>query len=269
MGGARDPVGGRGRDGVGDDVPEPVGPPDARASDRSPDDGYYEESDGVVPYGENAVHEDPGYVDATSGPMEGFFTEDPVAATRETVVAREEERFGGIKIGSAFFGWLTATAMAVLLVAAVTAAGRAGFLAGMDLIAEAGMASSGGMTGVIVLLTIPFLAYFSGGYVAGRMARFNGIGQGLMVWLWAVIVAAGVALLAMFSGGQLNVLSTLNSFLRLPVGEGQLSTSGVIAVIAVAATALVGAVLGGIAGVHYHRKVDRAGFTPTEEYYQS
>jgi hypothetical protein len=139
----------------------------------------------------------------------------------------------------------------------------------MDLIAEAGMASSGGMTGVIVLLTIPFLAYFSGGYVAGRMARFNGIGQGLMVWLWAVIVAAGVALLAMFSGGQLNVLSTLNSFLRLPVGEGQLSTSGVIAVIAVAATALVGAVLGGIAGVHYHRKVDRAGFTPTEEYYQS
>ena len=28
---------------------------------------------------------------------------------REAVVARERERFGGVKLGSAFFGWLTAT----------------------------------------------------------------------------------------------------------------------------------------------------------------
>lgn len=268
MGGARDPVGGQGRDGVGDDVPEPVGPSDDPASDRSLDGAYYEESDRGVPDGANTGNEEPAYVDATASPVEGFFTEDPAAAIRETVVAREEERFGGIKIGSAFFGWLTATAMAILLVVAVTAAGRAGFLAGTDVTAEAGQAPSGGVTGLIVLLTIPFLAYFSGGYVAGRMARFNGIGQGLMVWLWAIIAAAGVALLAMVSGGQFNVLTTLNSFLRLPVGEGQLSTTGTIAAIAVAATALVGAVLGGIAGVHYHRKVDRAGFTPTQEYYQ-
>ncbi|BAS18013.1 hypothetical protein AHiyo8_63160 [Arthrobacter sp. Hiyo8] len=48
---------------------------------------------------------------------------DPNAATRETVIAREKEQFGGIKIGSAFFGWLTATGMAVLLVALVAAAG--------------------------------------------------------------------------------------------------------------------------------------------------
>ena len=126
----------------------------------------------------------------TGSPVERFFPADPAAAIREAVVAREEERFGGIKIGSAFFGWLTATAMAVLLVAVVTAAGRAGFLAGTDLIAEAGQASSGGVAASITLVSIPFLAYFAGGYVAGRMARFNGIGQGLMVWLWTVILAA-------------------------------------------------------------------------------
>ena len=45
--------------------------------------------------------------------------------TRETVVAREKEQFGGIKIGSAFFGWLAATGMAVLLTALVAAAGTA------------------------------------------------------------------------------------------------------------------------------------------------
>jgi len=262
MGSARDPDGGRGRDGERDDIPEPRGPVDNRASDRSVDGGSYEESDGVVPYGEDAR-----YSIDTGSPVEGL-PRNPVAATRETVVAREEERFGGIKIGSAFFGWLTATAMAVLLIAFVTAAGKAGFLTGADLIAEAGQPSSRGMAGSIMLLSILFLAYFSGGYVAGRMARFNGIGQGLMVWLWALFVAAAVALLAIVSAGQFNVLTTLNSFLRLPVGEGQLSTSGVIAAIAVAAIALIGAVLGGMAGVHYHRKVDRAGFTPREEYYQ-
>lgn len=263
MGSARDSDGGQGRDGEKEDTAEAPGRAD-NGSDRV-DGGFYDESDGAVPYSE-----DPGYLDDAGGPVESSLPGDPVAAIRETVVAREEERFGGIKIGAAFFGWLTATAMAVLLAALVTAAGKAGFLTGPDLIAEAGRTPSpaGGMGGAIMLLAIPFLAYFSGGYVAGRMARFNGIGQGLMVWLWGVIVSAAVALLAIVGGGQFNVLATLNSFLRLPVGEGQLTTSGIIAAIAVAAIALIGAVLGGITGVHYHRKVDRVGFTPTEEYYQ-
>ena len=182
------------------------------------------------------------------------------------MVAREEERFGGIKVGSAFFGWLVSTAMTVLLVALVAAAARAGFLPGTDPLPRAGQESSGGMTGMIVLLSLQLLAYFSGGYVAGRMARFNGVGQGLMVWIWGVIGAAAMALLAIT--GQSNVLTTLNSFLRLPLLDGQLSLGGIIAAIAVAATALIGAVLGGLTGVHYHRKVDRAGFTPTEEYHQ-
>jgi hypothetical protein len=263
MGSARDPDGWPGRDGERDDVPEPVSPPDNRASDRSGEDGIYEE-----PYADAVYSEDAGYVDDADGPVGSFFPGVPVAATRETVVAREEERFGGIKIGSAFFGWLTATAMAVLLAALVAAAGMAGLLTGAAAIAGTGQASSpsAGMSGAIMLLVILFLAYFSGGYVAGRMARFNGVGQGLMVWLWTVIAAAAVVLLAIVGGGQFNVLATLNSFLSLPVGEGQLSTTGIIAAIAAAATALLGAVLGAMAGVHYHRKVDRVGFTPTEYY---
>jgi hypothetical protein len=98
------------------------------------------------------------------------------------------------------------------------------------------------------------------------MARFNGVGQGLMVWLLGVIGAVAATLLAII--GQSNVLTTVDSFLRLPLVDGQLSLDGVIAAIAVAATALIGAVLGGLTGVHYHRRVDREGFTPTDEYYQ-
>lgn len=193
---------------------------------------------------------------------------DPNAATRETVVAREKEQFGGIKIGSAFFGWLAATGMAVLLTALVAAAGTAvGLATSTDVNEAVNQASSDqsvGLVGIIVLLAILFVAYYCGGYVAGRMARFNGARQGFMVWVWAVIFAVLVALLAIIAGGRFNILANLNSFPRIPVNEGQLSTTGIIAAVVVAAVALVGAVVGGLAGMRFHRKVDRAGFTPVE-----
>jgi hypothetical protein len=246
-----------------DGTPESPNQTENSAADHTVGDRVYEETNGVFPDGE-----DDGYVDDTGGPDDGMLPGDAAAdVVRETVVAREEERFGGIKIGSAFFGWLVSTAVAVLLVALVGAAGRAGFLPGTDPLARAGRETSGGgVTGLIVLLSVQLLAYFSGGYVAGRMARFNGVGQGLMVWLLGVIGAVAAVLLGII--GQSNVLTTINSFLRLPLVEGQLSVEGTIAASAVAATALIGAVLGGLTGVHYHRKVDRAGFTPTEQHYQ-
>jgi hypothetical protein len=77
---------------------------------------------------------------------------------------------------TAFFGWLVSTAMTVLLVALVAVAASAGILPGTDPFARAAQESSGGMTGMIVLLSLQLLAYFLGGYVAGRMARFNGVG---------------------------------------------------------------------------------------------
>lgn len=197
---------------------------------------------------------------------------DPTLADRETAVARQKERFGGIKVGSAFFGWLAATGMAVLLTALVAAAGTAVGLANNTDVNEAvnqAARNSGtvGLVGIIVLLVILFLSYYCGGYVAGRMARFNGAKQGLMVWVWALIAAIVVAILGLVAGQQFNVLANLNSFPRIPINEGQLTTTSIIAAIVVALVALVGAVLGGLAGMRFHRKVDRAGFTPDSEYY--
>lgn len=196
----------------------------------------------------------------------------PGLADRETAVARQRERFGGIKAGSAFFGWLTATGMAVLLTALVAAAGTAvGLASNTDVNEAVNQAAQNtgtvGLIGIIVLLVILFLSYYCGGYVAGRMARFNGAKQGLMVWIWALIAAILVAVLGMVAGQQFNVLASLNSFPRIPINEGQLTTTSIIAAVVVAAVALVGAVLGGLAGMRFHRKVDRAGFTPDSEYY--
>lgn len=198
---------------------------------------------------------------------------DPRLTDRQTAVAREREKFGGVKVGSAFFGWLAATGMAVLLTAFVAAAGTAVGLANHTDVNDAvhQMATNGtmGMVGIIVLLAILFVSYYSGGYVAGRMARFNGAKQGMMVWAWALIAAVVVALLGLIAGQQFNVLANLNSFPRIPINEGELTVTSIIAAVVVALVALVGAVLGGLAGMHFHRKVDRAGFTPDETYSES
>ena len=187
------------------------------------------------------------------------------APGRHDVLHREQEHYGGVKVGSAFFGWLTATGTAVLLTALVAAAGTAvGLSTGTDVTDAASSAASDpstiGIVGGIVLLVVLFVAYYCGGYVAGRMARFNGAKQGVAVWLWALVIAALVAVLGAVAGTKFNVLANLNSFPRIPIGEGDLSTAGIVAAVGVAVTSLVGAVLGGLAGMRFHRKVDRAGF---------
>ena len=184
--------------------------------------------------------------------------------TRKSVVDREKAEHGGVKVGSAFFGWLTATGMAVLLTALVAAAGTAVGLAtgtepGQAAAEATTKADTVGLIGGIALLVILFVAYYCGGYVAGRMARFDGAKQGLAVWVWALLVAVVVALVTTVAGSEYNVLSQLNSFPRIPVSEGTLSTAGIVALVAVAVASLVGAVLGGLAGMRFHRKVDRTG----------
>ena len=178
-----------------------------------------------------------------------------------SVTAAQKQEHGGIKIGSAFFGWLTATGMAVLLTALLAAIGTGvGVVKNIDVTKATSTATSNsttvGIAGAIVLLLIVLVAYYCGGYVAGRMARFNGIRQGVAVWLWALVIVVVLAIIAATAGDKYNVLSKLNVFPRIPIKEGTLTTTGIIALIAVAVASLLGAILGGLAGMRYHRKVD-------------
>ena len=91
------------------------------------------------------------------------------------------------------------------------------------------------------------------------MARFNGMKQGVAVWLWALVIAIVVPCSARSPASKFDVLAKLNSFPRIPVNEGTLSTGGIIALLVVAVASLAGAVLGGLAGMRFHRKVDQAG----------
>lgn len=189
-----------------------------------------------------------------------------VEPDRQIVQARQEEAYGGMKIGAAFFGWLTAVGTTVLLAALVAAAGSAiGFATDTtveDAAADAGSnAQTVGIGSAIVLLLVLFVAYFAGGYVAGRMARFDGMKQGLAVWLWAVLVAVVVTVLGLIAGDRFNVLSQLDALPPIPVNAEEATTTGIVALIAVAVITLVGAILGGLTGMRYHRNVDKAGLS--------
>jgi len=186
------------------------------------------------------------------------------ADVRDDVVDRQREQFGGVKIGAAFFGWLTAMGTAVILTAVLAATGAA---LGLGILEDPGAAAEEaaenpetvGWVGGIALLVILFVAYWCGGYVAGRMARFNGVRQGIAVWVWAVVIAIVVALLTLVAGTQFDILFDLNAFPRIPLSEGELTVAGIITAVIVVIASLGGAMLGGMAGTRYHRRVDRAG----------
>ena len=190
--------------------------------------------------------------------------ETPVAppASRTQVVAAQKERFGGLSWGAALFGWLSANGMAVLLIALLSAAGLAFGLS--DTVSSVDQAAESATSGIglgagIALLVALFLAYLAGGYVAGRMARFDGARQGVAVWVIGLVVVVLLALAGLVFGAQYNVLAQLD-LPRIPIDEGTATTAGVIALVAVLLATLIGAVLGGLLGTRYHRKVDRVGF---------
>jgi len=196
-------------------------------------------------------------------------TTETTSPDRPAILDRQKERFGGIKWGSAFFGWLTATGTALILTALAAAGGTAFGLANNPggLGQAAGQAAqnpaavqTAGIVSAIVVLVILLIAYYCGGYVAGRMARFNGMKQGVAVWIWAIIIAAVVAILTVIAGSQFTILANLNGLPRLPIDAGTLTTGGIIAAAVALVASLVGALLGGLAGMRYHRKIDRADF---------
>jgi hypothetical protein len=117
-----------------------------------------------------------------------------------------------------------------------------------------------GIVGGILVLVILLIAYYAGGYVAGRMARFNGPKQGIGVWVIGLLVTVILAVAGALLGAQYNVLSQLN-LPRIPIDEGTLSTGGLIALAAIVIGTLLAAIAGGKAGTHFHRKVDRVGAT--------
>jgi hypothetical protein len=182
----------------------------------------------------------------------------PAVVAEDTVVAmraRQRDRFGGIRWGSAFFGLLSAIGLAAILLGIAAAAGVAFGLSEINDV-RTGNADTIGLGGAILLLAILALSWYCGGYVAGRMARFDGVRQGIGVWVWTLVIAAALAVAAVIGGTEYNVLQQLN-LPNVAVGDQSLTTGGWLTLAAAVVVTLLFAVLGGKAGDLYHRRVDR------------
>lgn len=172
--------------------------------------------------------------------------------------AHAHEKFGGLNLGAAFFGWIVAMGMAIILAgvvgAVLSAVGSSVDVTRSDAEREAGTIA---VATAIVLLVILALAYLAGGYVAGRMSRFDGVRQGVGVWaIGLVVTIVSIALGAIF-GTQYDVLARVD-LPQIPVSSEQLTTGGIIAAVVVLLVTLLSAIAGGSLGRRYHARVDRA-----------
>jgi MFS family permease len=189
----------------------------------------------------------------------------PVAgapASRETVRdmrARQRAEYGGLNWGAAFFGWLVAVGMAAILLGLLSAAGAAFGLSEVSESEARSNADTIGVVGGILLVAALVIAYYCGGYVSGRMSRFDGARQGLGTWIIGLLVTIILAVAGALAGSEYNIFERLD-LPRIPVDEGSLTTGAVIALVAVVVLTLVAAIAGGKAGELYHRKVDRLGY---------
>ena len=107
---------------------------------------------------------------------------------------------------------------------------------------------------VIVMLAI---ACYNGGYVAGRLARFDGARQAFGVWaigLVVVLIAVGLGVLA---DSQYDLVNRLD-LPSVPIADADLTTGGVIAGAALLVVTLLAALVGGKAGQRYHRRIDNS-----------
>lgn len=176
--------------------------------------------------------------------------------TADDTTARD--KFGGVNVGAAFFGWLVAMGVAILLIG-IAGAGAATVGEAMEVTQSDAEPDAGtiGVTAAIVLLVVLLVSYYAGGYVAGRMSRFDGARQGVGVWFLGLVVtllAAGVG--AVF-GSEYNVLDRVD-LPRIPFSPEELGWAGVVTAVAAVLITLAGAALGGLAGHRYHNRVDAA-----------
>jgi hypothetical protein len=178
---------------------------------------------------------------------------------RRRELRRQERReFGGrIQWEAVFFGLLAAVGLAASLLAMVlggmVAAGVTSFREDASGLVDHVM-TAGGQIPIAILA----LSYLAGGYVAARMARFDGKRQGLGVWLLSLAMAIAVGITAWIAGGDVDPTKSI-TLPGNPIDEGPLGQSG-WAILAVGVLVpLIFSLVGGALGERFHRAVDRAG----------
>ena len=181
----------------------------------------------------------------------------------EAVEEREDRlrgMYGGVDWLASFLGFVFAVVVGALfsLLAGLVLA-PLGF--SLNLSGKMGAAV---ITGLVLVAVLIFLTYFFGGYVAGRLARFDGGRNGAMLLLWTLAIAVLAALAGgifsnllptAISGGLRNFIQ--NDVLSTVGNLSQLGITGILIAVGALLVALLGGFLGGRLGSRYHAEIDR------------
>jgi hypothetical protein len=161
-------------------------------------------------------------------------------------------RFGGLDIPGTLTGMLAALALLILLGGLIGAAiGAVGYQTGLDGNRES--LSAAGLAGGIATL---FVAYLVGGWTAARIARYDGVRNGLMTGVWTIVLGAFLAL----AGAALSTEYDLfDEVPNLPnwFSRDALTAGAIVSAAAAMLAMFLGGALGGRIGGRYHERVDR------------
>ena len=180
------------------------------------------------------------------------------ADIRTSTAAEVDPAYRGFKSGAAFYGWLIAIGLTALLTGVISAVAAAvDYAITVDRSeAEANAGTIGIVSGVVLVLMMA-IAYYNGGYVAGRLARFDGARQGFGVWAIGLIVTLVVAGIGALAGSQYDVLDRVD-LPSIPIADETLTAGSLILAAAVLLVSLLAAVIGGKAGQRYHKRIDNS-----------
>ena len=178
--------------------------------------------------------------------------------TAATALSMQKSRYSRMHLLPGLLGWLIALSLMDggqwAIQSWLTLTGQSESIEYASVVSRLFSGASNAVPVAVALSVLIFFAYLVGGYAAGRMARFAGVKQGIAVWLWQ-IMALILGSLATFLAPQLfqNGVAHL-SLQKLIAGD---FANGLLAVLLVLALSFLGAILGGLLGRLYHRRVDK------------
>lgn len=177
----------------------------------------------------------------------------------EAVDQREErlrEVYGGVDWLASFIGCVIAIVCASVLLALLGLV-----LAPLGFTLNLGGREIGAaiITGLVIVGLALFVAYFCGGYVAGRLARYDGGRNGAMTVAWGLALTLLAAAVGSFLPGPF--FEVLQEFVQssvLPaVGSlTELGLAGAGIVLGALLLELLGGFLGGRLGARYHTRIN-------------
>jgi hypothetical protein len=178
------------------------------------------------------------------------------AEPAEQRFAEVRERFGGIDTPAALGGLFAAIGVLVLL---ATALAVTAIPFQINLFGTEGEVTEIGIAGVAVATFVVLTAFLVGGWAAARIARFNGVINGMGVALWMLLLVAVSAAVGIFLDARYNIFQRagLPDWFSQIRGDDVTNLALLAAIVGVGAV-IIGSVIGGAAGESYNRRVNTA-----------